>query len=87
LIGCALLAVGIWAKVEESSLANLIKNEEIASSLGVYAWIIIAVGAVVLILGFLGCCGAIRESQCMLATVILSLHFGGGEAGKRNRSF
>ena len=70
LIGCALLAVGIWAKVEEKSLADLIKDEDIATSLNVYAWIVIVVGAVILILGFLGCCGAIRESQCMLATVI-----------------
>lgn len=73
LIGCALLTVGIWAKVEEKSLSELIKNDEIAYSLSVYAWVIIAVGAVVLVLGFLGCCGAIRESQFMLATFFVFL--------------
>uniref|UniRef100_A0A8C1LK46 Tetraspanin n=1 Tax=Cyprinus carpio TaxID=7962 RepID=A0A8C1LK46_CYPCA len=29
-------------------------------------YLLIAVGAVLVILGFLGCCGAIRESKCML---------------------
>jgi len=56
--------------VSESSLAGFIKDQDVASSMGVLAWVIIVVGAIVLIIGFLGCCGAIRESQCMLATVI-----------------
>ena len=72
LVGCALLAVGIWAKVDEGSLTRLIKAEDVASKLSVLAWVIIVVGAVVFIVGFLGCCGAIRESQCLLATVIIS---------------
>jgi len=33
-------------------------------------YILIAVGSIILIVGFLGCCGSIRESQCMLATDI-----------------
>lgn len=35
--------------------------------LGVY--ILIAVGAVMMFVGFLGCYGAIQESQCLLGTV------------------
>jgi hypothetical protein len=31
--------------------------------------VFIAVGALILVLGFLGCCGALRESQCILAIV------------------
>lgn len=39
---------------------------------GVY--ILIAVGAVMMLVGFLGCYGAIQESQCLLGTVsILTL--------------
>lgn len=38
---------------------------------GVY--ILIAVGAVMMLVGFLGCYGAIQESQCLLGTVSLSL--------------
>lgn len=35
--------------------------------LGVY--ILIVAGALMMVVGFLGCCGAIRESQCMLGLV------------------
>lgn len=73
LVGCALLAVGIWAKVDESSFADVITVESHAHSMNVAAWVIIVVGAIIFILGFLGCCGAIRESQFMLATFFVFL--------------
>lgn len=31
--------------------------------------LLIAVGGIIMILGFLGCCGAIKESRCMLMLV------------------
>lgn len=37
------------------------------STAGIY--ILIAVGAVMMFVGFLGCYGAIQESQCLLGTV------------------
>lgn len=37
------------------------------SSLGVY--ILIGAGALMMLVGFLGCCGALQESQCMLGLV------------------
>jgi len=73
LVGCSLLAVGIWAKVDERSFADIVGNDEISSKLSVAAYVIIVLGALVMILGFLGCCGAIRESQCMLATFFIFL--------------
>jgi len=73
LVGCALLAVGIWAKVDESSFSELIDDPQLMRSLSIAAYVIIAVGAIVMVLGFLGCCGAIRESQCMLATFFIFL--------------
>ena len=33
------------------------------------AYVLIGVGAFVLIVGFFGCCGAIKESRCMLGMV------------------
>lgn len=38
-----------------------------SSSLGVY--ILIGAGALMMLVGFLGCCGASQESQCMLGLV------------------
>ncbi|EFB16222.1 hypothetical protein PANDA_003674, partial [Ailuropoda melanoleuca] len=35
--------------------------------------ILIAVGSVIMILGFLGCCGAMRESRCMLLLFFIGL--------------
>lgn len=39
-------------------------------SAGVY--ILIAAGALMMVVGFLGCCGAIKESPCMLGLVSAS---------------
>ena len=36
---------------------------------GVLAYVLIAFGAITIVIAFLGYCGAMRESQCMLATV------------------
>lgn len=31
--------------------------------------LLIAVGVIIMVLGFLGCCGAIKENRCMLLLV------------------
>lgn len=49
---------------------------ERVSSAGIY--ILIAVGAVMMFVGFLGCYGAIQESQCLLGTVGPGERWGGG---------
>ncbi len=36
-------------------------------------YVVLGVGALMTILGFLGCCGAWRESPWMLGTVILNV--------------
>lgn len=38
---------------------------------GVY--ILIGAGALIMVVGFLGCCGAVQESQCMLGLVSVPL--------------
>ncbi|KAA0706132.1 Tetraspanin-1 [Triplophysa tibetana] len=70
LAGATVLGVGIWVKVDSGSILNFLqKVEQAPSELGQLlnvGYLLIAVGAVLLILGFLGCCGAVRESRCML---------------------
>ncbi|KAM3598382.1 uncharacterized protein V6R79_017290 [Siganus canaliculatus] len=70
LAGAAILGVGIWVKVDSGSVFNLLgKIKDAPSELGQLlnvGYLLIAVGAVLLIIGFLGCCGAMKESKCML---------------------
>lgn len=73
LAGAGILGVGVWARVDSSSLFSLLDHEDDEGSLELeqlytVSYVVIAVGAVLLIIGFLGCCGAVRESKCMLLT-------------------
>lgn len=70
LAGAGILAVGIWVKVDSGSVFSfLAKIPNTPSQLGQVlnvGYLLIALGGLLLIIGFLGCCGAIRESKCML---------------------
>ncbi|KAM7419068.1 hypothetical protein PAMA_016265 [Pampus argenteus] len=71
LAGAAILGVGVWVKVDSGSLLGILENVDVPSGLSQLlnvSYMLIAVGAVLLIIGFLGCCGAMRESRCMLLT-------------------
>ncbi|XP_029492001.1 tetraspanin-1-like [Oncorhynchus nerka] len=70
LAGAAILGVGIWVKVDSGSILGLLKGikdapAEMNQILNV-GYLLIAVGAVLLVIGFLGCCGVMKESRCML---------------------
>lgn len=70
LAGVAILGVGIWVKVDSGSILNFlgkIENAppELHQVLNV-GYLLIAIGALLVVIGFLGCCGAIKESKCML---------------------
>lgn len=73
LAGCAILGVGIWVKVDSGSIFRFLGKIENAPKELSYVlnvgYLLIALGALLLIIGFLGCCGAIRESKCMLLLV------------------
>lgn len=70
LAGAAILGVGIWVKVGSGSILGFIQGikdapPELYQVLNV-GYLLIAIGAVLVIIGFLGCFGAVRESRCML---------------------
>ncbi|KAK2829318.1 hypothetical protein Q7C36_017308 [Tachysurus vachellii] len=72
LAGAGILAVGIWVKVDNNSIMGALQGlsgapPELKQVLNV-GYLLIAVGGVLMLLGFLGCCGAVRESRCMLLT-------------------
>ncbi|XP_071245536.1 tetraspanin-1-like [Salvelinus alpinus] len=70
LAGVAILAVGVWVKVDSGSLLGVLDNIKDAPAelgqLANVAYLLMGVGGVLLIMGFLGCCGAMKESRCML---------------------
>jgi len=72
LLGCAILGVGIWLRVDESSVEYLAQSSQV-ETLHSLAYALIAIGFVIMLIGFLGCCGAIRESQCMLTFFFIFL--------------
>ncbi|KAF7668103.1 hypothetical protein LDENG_00032540 [Lucifuga dentata] len=75
LAGAVLLAVGVWVQVDSSSLLGFLETVEGSpvdlSQLANVGILVISVGAVLAIIGFLGCCGAIKESRCMLLTFFI----------------
>ncbi|KAG7487683.1 hypothetical protein MATL_G00026080 [Megalops atlanticus] len=65
--GAALLAVGIWVSVDGGSFLKVLGpfSSQAMQFVNV-GFFCIAVGAVLVLLGFLGCCGAQKESKCLL---------------------
>ena len=72
---CIVLGFGIYAVADSASLMNLIDMAKLPAETApkidsfitaAYLFIIIAVFA--MILAFFGCCGAWKESRCMLST-------------------
>lgn len=65
LMGGMLLGTILWMYLDGLNFST------IASKMDDYTYVLIflmALGAIMTIMGFLGCCGALQESQCMLAT-------------------
>ncbi|XP_038620580.1 tetraspanin-18 isoform X2 [Tachyglossus aculeatus] len=61
--GACLLGVGIWVIVDPTGFREIVAVNPL---LFTGAYILLAMGAVLFLLGFLGCCGAIRENKCLL---------------------
>jgi len=65
-----MLGVGIWILVDDD-FEKYTKGVEEFSLINTAAYVAIVIGIIIMVIGFLGCCGAIRESQVMLALVSL----------------
>ncbi|KAK7141836.1 hypothetical protein R3I94_011504 [Phoxinus phoxinus] len=76
LAGCVILGVSLWLRhdSETSSLLDQrFEDTEPPSTFYISVHILVAVGAVMMFVGFLGCYGAIQESQCLLGTFFACL--------------
>ena len=56
--------MGIWARIQFSDYMKLSSHDYSTA-----CYVLIGAGALVIIIGFLGCCGAYKEQVCMLKTV------------------
>ncbi|XP_053689865.1 tetraspanin-18 [Sabethes cyaneus] len=80
-LGSIVLGVGIWLAADKSSFIALLKMVETdqlehftqPAVIEQLAYLLIVIGAVMFFLSFLGYCGALRESQCLLTTYGLFL--------------
>ncbi|XP_014666148.1 PREDICTED: tetraspanin-9-like [Priapulus caudatus] len=75
LSGAGLIAVGIWFLVAEENayILEILGTSSDDELMTVAAWAVIGIGVLVFVIGFLGCCGAIKESKCMLITYFICL--------------
>jgi len=88
LAGVGILVLSIWLLFDQALL--FAAKGALNYQTGTY--ILLITGALMTIIGFLGCCGALRESQCLLGTffvflmVILVAEISGGVWAYMNRA-
>ncbi|KAM6398070.1 tetraspanin-1 [Pluvialis apricaria] len=67
LSGGTLLGVGIWVTVDDQSFLKIFGPLSSSVLQVVYvSYFLIAIGAILLVIGFLGCYGAQKDSKCLL---------------------
>ncbi|XP_077049871.1 CD9 molecule a isoform X2 [Siphateles boraxobius] len=65
LAGTGVLAIGLWLRFDAKT-KSLFEGENSPYVFYTGVYILIAAGALMMVVGFFGCCGAIQESPCML---------------------
>ncbi|XP_070828018.1 CD9 molecule a isoform X1 [Chaetodon trifascialis] len=65
LAGTAVFAIGLWLRLDPKT-KGLFEGSDSPYVFYTGVYILIGAGALMMVVGFLGCCGAIRESPCML---------------------
>jgi len=77
-LGLVVFGVGIWVLVDKPSFLTLFEEAQNVSGISeddfnihIYtsaAYILLVVSFLVVLISFFGCCGAVKESKCMLGT-------------------
>lgn len=70
--GTLILALAIWVRVSKDG-KEIITSGDTGTNPFIAVNILIAVGSIIMVLGFLGCCGAVKESRCMLLLFFIGL--------------
>uniref|UniRef100_A0A5F8H513 Tetraspanin n=1 Tax=Monodelphis domestica TaxID=13616 RepID=A0A5F8H513_MONDO len=70
ILGAVILGFGIWILADRSSFISVLQT---SNNLKIGAYVFIGVGAVTMIMGFLGCIGAVNEIRCLLGLYFAAL--------------
>lgn len=87
ILGIVVFAIGIYSRVENDSWKDLLNTDTLFAA----ANLLIAAGVIVAIIGFFGCCGAIKKVQwmlgvyCALVILIFILEVAAGGYAYQNR--
>uniref|UniRef100_A0A8C8RR74 Tetraspanin n=1 Tax=Pelusios castaneus TaxID=367368 RepID=A0A8C8RR74_9SAUR len=71
ILGAVILGFGVWILIDKSSFISVLQTS--SSTLKVGAYILTGVGAVTVVIGFLGCIGAVNEVRCLLGLYLTCL--------------
>lgn len=66
------LAVGVWLRCDPDT-DQLLAGDGAPDSFFIAVYILIGAGGLMMVVGFFGCFGAVRESQCLLASFFTCL--------------
>ncbi|XP_061076038.1 CD9 antigen-like [Conger conger] len=72
LIGSLVLAVGLWLRFDPD-IVSLLSKQGAPETFFMGVYILIGAGGLIMLVGFFGCCGAVRESQCLLGSFFACL--------------
>ena len=69
-----MLGFGLWLRYNQVFFPHLAatSDEEVLSAVSAYnigTYVLMAVGGAIMTIGILGCCGAVKESICLLGLV------------------
>lgn len=67
--GAVLLGIGIWMAVDRNFITYMVGTDLYAVAI----FMLLAGGAIIFAISFLGCCGSITENRCMLFTFFIVL--------------
>ena len=70
LLACVVLGLSIWIVVDAPSFVDI--ADSVGVNIVIYdtgCYVLIAISSLVIIITFLGCCGAAKHSRCLLVTV------------------
>ncbi|XP_028296846.1 tetraspanin-18-like isoform X2 [Gouania willdenowi] len=70
--GSFLLGVCLWVLLDPMGFREIV---EVNPPLFTVVYVVLALGGMLFLLGFLGCCGAIRENKCLLLFFFLLILF------------